>query len=81
MLHGFQIENSIADLMDRYPNVYFSIDSAVLYPMMGLFISGPKEEFVSKFKQDFDSMLNQRINKWKKRLRNIQTSLYGEPIG
>ena len=34
LLHGFQIENSITDLMDRYPNVYFSIDSAVLYPMM-----------------------------------------------
>jgi len=68
LLHGFQIENSITDLMDRYPNVYFSIDSAVLYPMMGLFISGPKEEFVSKFKQDFDSMLNQRINKWKKEI-------------
>ncbi|MEK7503672.1 MAG: hypothetical protein AAB577_01675, partial [Patescibacteria group bacterium] len=67
--HGFQAEDYIIDLMDRYPNVYFSIDSAVLYPMMGLFISGPKEQFVSKFKQDFDLILNQKINKWKERIK------------
>ena len=65
LLHGFEIENDITDLMDRYPNVYFSIDSAVLYPMMGLFISGPKEQFISKFRQEFDAILNSKINKWK----------------
>ncbi|OGN16559.1 MAG: hypothetical protein A3C81_00855 [Candidatus Yanofskybacteria bacterium RIFCSPHIGHO2_02_FULL_46_19] len=65
LLHGFQAENYIADLIDRYPNVYFSIDSAVLYPMMGLFMSGPKEVFISRFEQEFDSMLSQNISKWK----------------
>ena len=65
LLHGFQAEDYITDLMDRYPNVYFSIDSAVLYPMMGLFMSGPKEVFISRFEQEFDSMLSQNISKWK----------------
>ena len=65
LLHGFEAENYITDLMDRYPNVYFSIDSAVLYPMMGLFMSGPKEVFISRFEQEFDSILSQDISKWK----------------
>jgi len=65
LLHGFQAEDYITDLMDRYPNVYFSIDSAVLYAMQGLFMSGPKEVFISRFEQEFDSILSQTISKWK----------------
>ncbi len=68
LLHGFEIENDIVDLMDKYPNVYFSIDSAVLYAMQGLFMSVSNEQFVSRFKQDFDSILNSKISKWKKEI-------------
>lgn len=69
LLHGFQVEDYITDLMDKYPNVYFSIDSAVLYPMMGLFMSGSKEQFVLRFKQDFNSTLDSKINKWKEKIK------------
>ena len=65
LLHGFEIENDIVDLMDKYPNVYFSIDSAVFYAMQGLFILGPKEQFVSRFEQEFDVNMNGAVNKWK----------------
>ncbi len=68
LLHGFEIEDSVTDLMDKYQNVYFSLDSAVLYPMMGLFISGPKEQFVSRFEQNFGSILNQQLTRWKKEI-------------
>ena len=64
LLHGFEIENDIVDLMDKYPNVYFSIDSAVLYAMQGLFM-GSKEQFVSRFEQEFDVNMNRAVNKWK----------------
>ncbi|MBS3115780.1 amidohydrolase family protein, partial [Candidatus Woesearchaeota archaeon] len=57
-------ENDIVDLMDKYPNVYFSIDSAVLYAMQGLFM-GSKEQFVSRFEQEFDVNMNRAVNKWK----------------
>ena len=65
LLHGFEIEDSITGLMDKYPNVYFSVDSAVLYAMQGLFINGPREQFVSRFERDFDIILNSKVNKWK----------------
>src|SRR3989344_3949484 len=64
LLHGFEIENDIVDLMDKYPNVYFSIDSAVLYAMQGLFM-GSKEQFVFRFEQEFDVNMNRAVNKWK----------------
>ena len=69
LLHGFESEDYVTDLMDKYPNVYFSIDSAVLYPMMGLFMSGPKEVFISRLEQDFNSILNDKLNKWKGRIK------------
>ncbi len=65
LLHGFEIEDDVANLMDKYPNIYFSVDSAVLYAMQGLFMSGPKEAFISRFGQDFSSILNSKVNKWK----------------
>ena len=64
LLHGFEIENDIVDLIDKYPNVYFSIDSAVLYAMQGLFM-GSKGQFVSRFEQEFDVNMNRAVNKWK----------------
>lgn len=69
LLHGFESEDYIADLMAKYPNVYFSIDSAVLYPMSGLFMMS-EELFISKFKQDFSSILNSKLNKWKGRIES-----------
>ena len=69
LLHGFESEDYATDLMDKYPNLYFSIDSAVLYPMMGLFMSGPKETFISRFEQDFNSILNDKLNKWKGKIK------------
>ncbi len=65
LLHGFEIENDITYLMDKYPNVYFSLDSATMYSMQGLFINGPKEEFVSRFKNDFNMLLERNVKKWK----------------
>ena len=64
LLHGFEIETDSVDLMDKYPNVYFSIDSAVLYAMQGLFM-GSKGQFVSRFEQEFDVNMNRAVNKWK----------------
>ena len=66
LLHGFEIENDVTALMDKYPNVYFSLDSATMYAMQGVFINGPKEEFVSRFKSEFNTLLDRNVNKWKK---------------
>ncbi len=68
LLHGYESEDYITELMDKYPNVYYSIDSATLYHFDGIFMSGPKFTFVSKFKKDFDTTLNNKVNKWKSRI-------------
>lgn len=65
LLHGFESEDYISELMDKYPNVYYSVDSATLYHFDGMFMSGPKANFVSRFKRDFDSILNSKVSKWK----------------
>ncbi|MEK6957363.1 MAG: amidohydrolase family protein [archaeon] len=65
LLHGFEIENDVGGLMDKYPNVYFSLDSATLYAMEGLFMMGPESKFTSMFRQTFDSRLKEKVSKWK----------------
>lgn len=70
LLHGHEIENSITALINKYPNVYFSIDSAVLYHMNGVFMFGPREKFISRFKEDFNSILNSRVNTWKRQIES-----------
>lgn len=68
LLHGYESEDYISELMDKYPNVYYSIDSATLYHFDGVFIFGPKAAFVSRFKKDFDTILSSKVNKWKPRI-------------
>jgi len=65
LLHGYESEDYISQLMDKYPNVYYSIDSATLYNFDGVFINGPKEQFISRFKRDFNSNVKSKVDKWK----------------
>ena len=64
LLHGWESQDYISELMDKYPNVYYSVDSATLYAFNGVLIKGPKEKFISQFKQEFNSMLNDKVAKW-----------------
>lgn len=68
LLHGYESEDYITELMDKYPNLYYSIDSATLYPFDGIFMFGPQEKFISRFKKDFNSNLNSKVKKWKPRI-------------
>ncbi len=67
-LHGEEIESAIVGLMDKYSNVYYSIDatlSRLPYSGDALHVSGTEEEYVSKVKQNFNAMLNGAVNDWK----------------
>ena len=75
LLHGPQIENSITNLIEKYPNVYYSIDTILIRlpnlprpsgPLMYT-VSG-KEEYKLKFTQNFDAMLNDAVKKWKNKI-------------
>lgn len=68
LMHGWESEDYISELMDKYPNVYYSIDSAVLYQYDGMLIKGPQNTFLNKFKNNFNSQVQQKVDKWKPRI-------------
>ncbi len=71
LLHGPEAEDYITDLMEKYPNVYYSIDTMLIRlphsPPLMYMVSG-KEEFKLTFTQNFDGLLNDAVNNWKKRV-------------
>ena len=74
LLHGPHIENSITNLIGKYPNVYYSIDTILIRkpgsrggaPLMYTVTS--KEEYKREFTQNFDAMLNDAVKKWKNKI-------------
>ncbi len=68
LMHGWESEDYISELMDKYPNVYYSIDSAVLYQYDGMLIKGPQNTFLNKFKSNFNFQVQQKVDKWKPRI-------------
>ena len=73
LLHGPQIEDSITNLIEKYPNVYYSIDTILISkpssrgaPLM--YTVTNKEEYKRELTQNFDAMLNDAVNKWKNRI-------------
>lgn len=65
LLHGWESADYISELMDKYPNLYYSVDSATLYAFDGMLIKGPGDRFISRFKSDFNSQLKSKTDKWK----------------
>ncbi|MDP3698548.1 MAG: amidohydrolase family protein [Nanoarchaeota archaeon] len=70
--HGDEIEGAIIGLMDKYPNVYYSID-AVLSRIPSsygdaLHMSMTEEAYVSTVSQDFDAMLQADVSAWKTKI-------------
>ena len=69
LFHG---EAWVADLFDKYPNIYFSVDAT------GTHIYGTdavhknrkltKEEWLAYFRENFDSSLNEVVGKWKAKI-------------
>ncbi len=77
LLHGPEAEDYITDLITKYPNAYYSIDTLLIslpdphlpnsrLPLM--YTVSDKEEFKLKFTKNFDVMLNDAVNRWKPRI-------------
>ena len=84
LLHGPEAEGYITSLMDKYPNVYYSIDAVLARippaPARLMYMVSGKEEFKLKFDQNFDLMLDESEKSWKAKLRNIPIDSCGERI-
>lgn len=65
ILHGRETEREIGDLMSKYSNIYYSVDSAALYAIRGKFVGKNRDEFISEFKRDFNSILEEKVEFWK----------------
>jgi len=72
LIHGPEMEDSITDLMNKYPNVYYSIDAILIRipPSPGglLYTSSNKEDFISTFTENFDVLLNRAVKDWKEKI-------------
>ncbi|OGZ64724.1 MAG: hypothetical protein A3A98_01890 [Candidatus Staskawiczbacteria bacterium RIFCSPLOWO2_01_FULL_40_39] len=70
--HGDEIENVIIGLMDRYPNVYYSIDAVLsrlpFPPADALHISSSENDYVTKITQNFSAILDGAVNEWKAKI-------------
>ena len=70
--HGDEIEGTIIGLMDKYPNVYYSIDAVLsrlsFPPADALHISSSENDYVSKLTQNFPAILDGAINEWKTKI-------------
>ncbi len=71
-LHGDEIEGAIIGLMDKYPNVYYSIDAILsrlpFPPADALHLSSSENDYVSKITQNFSAILDGAVNDWKAKI-------------
>jgi len=70
--HGDEIEGAIIGLMDKYPNVYYSIDAVLsrlpFPPADALHLSSSENDYVSKLTQNFSAILDGAVNEWKTKI-------------
>lgn len=69
LFHG---EDWVADLFDKYPNIYYSIDATATH-IYGTDAAHrdkelTKEEWLSYFRKNFDSNLDEAVTKWKTKI-------------
>ncbi len=72
LLHGPEAEPYITDLMREYPNVYYSVDAVLTRvppsPATLMYTVKDKDEFMAKFPQNFDLMLDDAEKSWKAKI-------------
>ena len=68
IVHAEEIEDEIGDLMDKYPNIYYTADNLheTLFPLfMGEIDGKGKEAFLTALNQDFNILLENDVSRWK----------------
>lgn len=72
LIHGPEPEDYVTSLMNKYSNVYYSLDAILIresgFPGALMYTVGGKGEFKSKFKQNYDVLMSNAVNKWKTRI-------------
>src|SRR3989344_3071055 len=69
LLHGYEIEGEIPYLLDKYQNIYYSLDSVNLFKLSST------EQFEPYLRNNFESILSKKILKWKSIINRHPTRL------
>ena len=64
IVHGDNVRPRIDDLMDRYPNIYFTFND-IFEEHTPLFRFGDKEEFMSVMQRDWEQLLDNAVELYK----------------
>jgi hypothetical protein len=80
LFHGNEIHYDIGNIINEFPNAYFSIDSAVLFtvmprkqPLGGLFVYGPLNQFITTIENRYNEILNDNVSFWKPQIEQNPT--------
>ncbi len=72
LFHGPESENVIHNIIGKYPNAYYSIDAMLIRipgaPGALMYMVSSKEEFKTKFVQNYDAMLKNTVKQWKSKI-------------
>lgn len=66
LLHGWNRQNDVVDLMDKYPNLFFTLDVTTLVYKAGKYIDSDSDKFIAQAKMDFNADLQNAIHQWER---------------
>ncbi len=64
MTHGWGHDDYIMELIDKYPNFYFTLDSTTLTYGDAVYIQGPEDKYVAALKKNFNANIEQAVKQW-----------------
>lgn len=69
ILHGWGHDDYIMQLMDKYSNLYFTLDPATFSYEAAQHIQGPEDKFIAQLKTDFNINLDRAVSQWERQIQ------------
>jgi len=66
LLHGWNKQDDVVDLMDKYPNLFFTLDVTTLVYNAGRYIDNDSDKFIAQAREDFNADLQNAIHQWER---------------
>jgi len=64
LVHGWNRQDDVLDLMDKYSNFFFTLDAATLFYEAGRYIDNDSDKFIVQAKKDFETDLQNAVYQW-----------------
>jgi len=77
-LHGWNRHDEVTDLLDKYPNLFFTLDATTLFYEADRYIDNDTDKFLAQAKKDFETDLQNAIHQWNRAIeRHPDRFLWG----